>query len=332
MNLRQTLHKPTKSCTAIMSESNTLTPAQEQLATISRGTPLSPRSIRAVSMTADKVRRPLRKTLQTDTEFKDKMRVYLLKTGGDGTFYDNRLHFETDEGFLMMVYVGRHCSGCGQMFIGDGSDTKLLSCAVCKNVNYCDKACQKRDWKHGHKSVCRPKTAKQGIEVVMNICIRALNIMRFFTEEEDEAGNLKKYMSENVMSSICLPKTDARLKTYVDLANDEWGTGGVFDRVCNHFREKQEPNRILCPIWETATDNLVFVPISLDFLSNGLDVPDTLVESFKTTMSADDGVYFVLVVGMVHGKLAIVGGNSFIVTPDTPQQLCQQAEGAKGST
>jgi len=330
-----------------MSESNALTPAQEELgtisrhtpvsptqerlATISRGTPLSPRSRRAVSMAAEKARRPLRKTLQTDTEFKDKMRVYLLKTGGKNTFYDNRLHFETDEHFWMMVFLSRHCSGCGHMFLMDGSDAKLLSCAVCKNMHYCDRACQKRDWKHGHKSVCHAKTAKEGIEVVMNICIRALNITRSSIMVEDEAGNSQKYISENFLNSTLLQKKDPRLQTYLDLVNYELGPGGVADRVCSHFREKLEPNLILCPIWETATDNLVFVPISLDFLSNGLGVPDALVESFKTTISTNANTYFVLVMGMVRGKLAIVGGNSFIVNHDTPQKLCQQAEGAKGS-
>jgi len=262
-------------------------------------------------------------------EFKRKMVVYLVKTGGKSTFYDNRLPFETHEGFLMMVDMGRHCSCCGQMFMGDGSNAKLLSCAVCKVTHYCDRACQKRNWKQGHKSVCLPTKGKEGIEVVMNICIRALNIMRLFIDLEDEEGNSEKYISENVVSSVILQKKDPRSKTYVDLANNELGTGGIFDRVCNHFREKQESNRILCPIWETATDNLVYVPISLDFLSNGLGVPDALVESFKTVMSTNDGVYFVLVMGKVKGKLAVVGGNLFIAIADTSQKLCQQGEGAK---
>ena len=214
------------------------------------------------------------------------MHVYLLKTCGDSTFYDNQLHFDTEEGFWMFVDLSLHCSCCGQMFVSDGSNGKLLSCAVCKVTHYCDRACWKRDWKKGHKTVCLPTKGKEGIEVVMNICIRALTIMRFFIEVEDETGS-SKYMNENVMSSIFLQKTDLRPQTYVDLANDEWGTGGVFDSVCNHLRET-----------------------------------DALVESFKTTMSTNGNTYFVLVMGMVHGKLAVVGGNSFIVIPDMPQELC----------
>jgi len=274
-----------------------------------------------VGIVAEKVRKLMRKTLPTDTEFKDKMRVYLLKTHGDGTFYDDRLHFDTDDGFLFFVDLSRQCSCCGQMFMGHGLDSKLLSCAACKSSYYCDRACQKRDWKQGHKSQCRPANGKQSIEVVMNICVRALTIMRFFTEVQDEEGNSHKYMSENVMSSILLPKTDPRSKTYTDLANDEWATGGRFDRVCDHFRDKQESNRILYPIWETAVNNLAFVPISLDFLSNGLGVPDALVESFQKNMSTNDNTYFVLVMGMVDGNLAVVGGNSFIVTPGKTESV-----------
>ena len=33
--------------------------------------------------------------------------------------------------------------------------------------------------------------------------------------------------------------------------------------VCNHFRQRQESNRILFPIWDTCTDNMVFVIESL---------------------------------------------------------------------
>ena len=50
-------------------------------------------------------------------------------------------------------------------------------------------------------------------------------------------------------------------------------------------------------------------------MSNGLGIPDTLVESLKTKISANDKTYFVLVMGMVNGKLAVVGGNSFVVMP-----------------
>ena len=129
----------------------------------------------------------------------------------------------------------------------------------------------------------------------------------------DDESEILTLVSPNVLSSMFLKKSDPRSQTYVDLANDE--NPSDKNRVCNHFREKQEWNRILFPIWETATDNLAFVPISLDFMSNGLGIPHALVESFKTKMSTNDKTYFVLVMGMVDGKVAVVGGSSFIVVP-----------------
>ena len=159
-------------------------------------------------------------------------------------------------------------------------------------------------------------------------CVRALTLMRFLKEVDDEAGS-SKYISENVISSMFLQKTDPRSQTYIDLAKNEWDTGGENNRVCNHFRKKQESNRIFYHIWEVTTDNLAFFPISLDFLLIGLGVLDALVESFKTTMSTNNAIYFVLVMGIANGKMAMVGGNSFIVVPSTPQKLCQQGKGRR---
>jgi len=247
-----------------------------------------------------------------DTKFQDKMRLYLLKTHGKSTFFDNRLHFDTGDGTWMFVDASRQCSCCGQILTSHGQNGKLLSCGTCRTTHYCDRACQKRHWKHGHKSVCRPAEDKQGIEVVLYMCVRALSFMRL-TEIMEDGPETHALMSPDVLSSIFLPKTDPLSQTYVDSANDQNPAGK--DRVCNHFREKQEWNRILFPIWETATDNLAFVPISLDFMSNGLGIPHALVESFKTKMSTNDKTYFVLVMGMVDGKVAVVGGNSFIVVP-----------------
>jgi len=312
-----------------MSETRALTPAQERLATISPGTPLSPRTERAIHIVTKKLHKVMQKTLQTDVEFQDKVRAYVVKTHGDGTFYENRLHFDKDDGFWAMVELSRQCSCCGQMLISYGGNGKLLSCGGCKLVHYCDRKCQKRDWKEAHKLVCCPPKAKDGMEFVMHLCIRALTIIRFFVEVQDEMGGLKKVMSQNVMSSILLQRSDSRSQTYIDLAKEEWVTGGRFDRVCNHFREKQESNRILYPIWETTTDNVSFVPISLDFMSNGLGIPDALVTCFKKRISANEDTFFVLVSNTMNGKVAVVGGNSFILTPCAAQKLCQESEVAK---
>jgi len=95
-------------------------------------------------------------------------------------------------------------------------------------------------------------------------------------------------------------------KDAVSSADDAFTGGGVIDphnnRVCNHFEQKQESSRILYPIWETGTDNLVFVPISLDFMSIGLGAPESSVKTLETCINNNDNLYFVLVKGVLDGK------------------------------
>ena len=277
-----------------------------------------------------KTRSIIRKTLLTDKEFQDKMHVYLLKTKGTTTFYDNRLHFDPDGGLWMFVTTSRQCSCCGHMLTSHIHDSgKLLSCAICKVEHYCDRACQKSDWKSGHKSVCCRKEGKQGIEVVLHMCVRALYLMKF-TNLFMNGSEPLTVMSQDVMNSLFLQKTDERSKKYVELARDEYPDGK--DRVCKHFSKKKESNRILFPIWETATDNLSFVPISLYFLLNGLDVAEDLVQSFEKKMSTNADMFFVVVMGMVHGELAVVGGSSFIPIKEIPCSSVASAGASAGAS
>jgi len=297
----------------------------------------------------------LRKTLQTDAEFQDKMRVYIdeAQVQWDAmamapiskvprrwdamdpmlmptrTFYDNRLHFDIDGGLWFLADITRQCSCCGNMSATNASldnNGRMLSCATCKVIHYCDRVCQKRDWKQRHKSVCRPAKGKEGLEVVMHICVRALTLMRLTVVADDGSERLTLSSPES-MGWMFAGRSDSTSQQCFDLENAKYPAGK--DRVSQHFRRQQESNCILCPIWETATDNLAFVPISLDFMSIGLGAPDALVESFKTTMLTNANTYFVLVMGRVRGKLAVVGGSSFVVIANTPQMLGQEGEGAK---
>jgi len=80
--------------------------------------------------------------------------------------------------------------------------------------------------------VCCPAKGKEGIEVVMHICVRALTLMRL-TCVIDDGSEILTVGGSNFLSSIFLEKTDARSQKYVDLVNDEYPTGK--DRVSNHF-------------------------------------------------------------------------------------------------
>ena len=42
------------------------------------------------------------------------------------------------------------CQCCGV------SSPDLKKCTRCKSVYYCNKVCQKRDWKERHRNTCRP--------------------------------------------------------------------------------------------------------------------------------------------------------------------------------
>jgi hypothetical protein len=44
------------------------------------------------------------------------------------------------------------CGGCGKLH--KSSDTKLFRCGGCKNIYYCSKACQTKDWGE-HKLLCK---------------------------------------------------------------------------------------------------------------------------------------------------------------------------------
>jgi len=121
----------------------------------------------------------------------------------------HRLHFDTDRGLWKMADIFRQCSCCGQMLASHGRNGKLLSCVTCKVTHYCDRACQKRDWKKGHKSMCRPAEGKQDINVVMHICVRALTFMSLTLVFDDGSERLT-VVSPNVLSSIFLEKTDPR--------------------------------------------------------------------------------------------------------------------------
>ncbi|KAJ1446026.1 hypothetical protein M885DRAFT_276431 [Pelagophyceae sp. CCMP2097] len=58
-----------------------------------------------------------------------------------------------DGGASKVCHMCRHCS-TPQLSLPAG--TKLLQCARCSFAYYCSKACQKADWKAGHKAVCKP--------------------------------------------------------------------------------------------------------------------------------------------------------------------------------
>jgi len=53
--------------------------------------------------------------------------------------------------------VQKHvCASCNADTDADGKPI-ILRCGTCKQVYYCNRNCQKEDWKNEHKAVCKPK-------------------------------------------------------------------------------------------------------------------------------------------------------------------------------
>jgi len=74
---------------------DTNTPAQELLA-------VQERAALTREMT-DGVRSFARSKLLNDTKFQDKLCLYLRKTHGNSTFFDNRLQFDANDGIWMLM-------------------------------------------------------------------------------------------------------------------------------------------------------------------------------------------------------------------------------------
>ena len=75
----------------------------------------------------------------------------------------------------MVVHI-RTCGYCGRE--GDG----LLKCAGCGTVAYCDRRCQKKAWKGGHRELCK-------------------RIQRERAEEEEEKRRKKEEAAETAVES-----------------------------------------------------------------------------------------------------------------------------------
>ncbi|KJY00065.1 hypothetical protein TI39_contig343g00019 [Zymoseptoria brevis] len=54
------------------------------------------------------------------------------------------------------------CAFCGER---TGKDQKLMKCGGCKITVYCDRKCQKLDWKKGHKTACQAMSKQESKEM-----------------------------------------------------------------------------------------------------------------------------------------------------------------------
>jgi len=216
-------------------------------------------------MQTSKARTLLKATLQTDVQFLESVRVYSEATQCELPRYENRLHFDLTEVECADLDRLRQCSFCGKMLMSMLRNVKLMSCGVCKATHYCNRECQKKDWKLVHKMICGPTSVIQDLET-SQMCVRILSLMTIPTTSGGvDPCHLAKEELDVLTSEFSFEKEDALL-----LHDDAWAGQMTVksddNRVCNHFRQKKEPNRILVPIWDTCTDSLAFVPVSFGFM------------------------------------------------------------------
>ena len=264
-------------------------------------------------MDASKTRALLKHTLHTDVQFVHSMRAYLKKTQGLCTFYENRLHFDANSAMWTFVDNTRQCRCCGLVLGSMHAKVKLMSCAACKITHYCNRACQKMDWKSAHKQMCPSTERDKTIHAVAIACVRILTLMcispKFdltgtdFTVENPSV--LKSHFSFEAHDDTVLDDDAFALQMHIN-DND--------NRVCNHFRARREPNRILYPVWETATDNLAFIPVSLDFVYFELGAPvGSAAPAASLTEDSARIRYPVFVKGVADGKCTAATTHSFVV-------------------
>lgn len=198
-----------------------------------------------------------------------------------------------------------------------------MACGKCKVTHYCDRVCQKRDWKQVHKSVCCKVSNIRKIEEAMHICVRVLTLMTMSAGREylpvmvaDNASVLDELFS--------FEKEDAVL-TSGDAARNYSVTPDIDNNyVCNHFRQTQESRRVLFPVWDTALDSLVFVPVSSHFMVTGMGIDPEFVETSETCVQNNDNVYFIFLCGSDDGNQDVVAANTWVSVPGTKPKLCQK--------
>ena len=83
-----------------------------------------------------------------------------------------------------MPMTAAECSVCGR--------EALMLCSGCQLQHYCCRKCQKRHWKHHHRSVCFPNISQSSAELEVSVCLRLMN------------GTSKKTVRVDSTSSVSL--------------------------------------------------------------------------------------------------------------------------------
>ncbi len=116
----------------------------------------------------------------------------------------------------------------------ENKDLRLLTCGICKAVHYCNRDCQKKHWKEGHKQVCRPAKVQRKIDAKAISLYRMKHGDRYFYLRDESTmkvvakkivdGQLARLEDGSLLTMEMFESYDAAAKkrTLIDLFSQEW--------------------------------------------------------------------------------------------------------------
>jgi len=266
----------------------------------------------------------LRECLNIKDIFEARLDSYCKKTGAKDTFYQNSLVCVTTDEFWDLVDNARQCRCCGQILVSYDGHVKMMSCGKCRVCHYCDRQCQKIDWKRIHKEACQNPLSDPTIAEVLHVCVRILSLLSLLKDGGDMRITFDAIGTEVLDDLFAFDEKKTGKSKGVPLSTFSAKVNSSNNFVCRHFEKKKETRRFLMPIWDSETDNLLFIPVCSDFLLNGLYSDAEYVEKCETCVNNNDNVYFVMAYGIVRNELCGASASSWVSVPGTQKKLCQK--------
>jgi len=126
------------------------------------------------------------------------------------------------------------CAWCNQ------NAEAMLQCAVCKVARYCTKACQKSDWKNGHKAKCRqfmPISQNNTHSVYVNQAVPPRNDKQASWLYDKQSQHTAMFMvaSKQVVAKPFARTVDPNRTVLQYLQDEDWY--GWYNKETKHFEE-----------------------------------------------------------------------------------------------
>jgi len=118
---------------------------------------------------------------------------------------------ESDGIIFAMASDMSQCDSCGIVRIGL---PKMLTCGGCKGYHYCQKSCQKKDWKLAHKNMCTKDIIRRAHFKTTDVCVKILSGLSIDWDTEATNG-------ENNHVEILIKKSGCKDCLYVPVYDNK---------------------------------------------------------------------------------------------------------------